>query len=103
MPTFVAGQDVVTNAPENVVSVDVSAQQPLAKGVHTFQLIVVDDDGLQSDPMTITVVVRDDRRPTAVLRGPEVVNFGQSFRLDATLSSDPAPGQVVRYIWTMLR
>lgn len=101
MPKFDPGVEVVTE--ESAVAVEVDPQAPLPKGVHVFQLVVVDDDGLASDPMTIEVVVRDDRKPTAVLRGPGTVGFGQSFRLDGSESSDLPPGQVVKYQWTMLK
>jgi hypothetical protein len=103
MPTFTVGQDIVTNENENVVTVDVDPANPLPKGLHTFQLRVVDDDDLTSDPITVDVVVRDDRRPTAVVRAPATVPFGESFLLDGRESSDLPPGRVVRYIWTMLR
>ena len=103
MPTFTVGQDVVTNENESVVTVDVDPANPLPKGVHVFQLIVEDDDALKSDPMTVEVIVRDDRRPTAVLRAPSTVRLGESFHLDGRESSDLPPGRIVRYIWTMLR
>ena len=101
MAVFQIGQDVTTDT--NTVTVDVDPATPLPKGAHTFQLVVIDDDGLRSDPMTVDVVVRDDRAPTAVLRAPATVPFGQSFTLDGSASSDLPPGQVVQYVWTMLR
>ena len=45
----------------------------------------------------------DDRRPTAVVRAPETVPFGQPFELDGRRSTDLPPGKVVKYRWTMLR
>ncbi len=101
MATFTIGQEITTT--DSFVSVDASLEKPLPKGQHTFQLIVVDDDGLQSDPVHVDVVVRDDRKPTAVLTAPATVPFGQSFRLDGSKSSDLAPGKVVKYLWTMLK
>jgi|SRR4051812_28730510 len=101
MATFTVGQDIAT--PDPVVSVDATIDLPLPKGQHTFQLIVEDDDGLLSDPVTVDVVVRDDRKPTAVLIAPQTVPFGQSFKLDASRSSDLPPGKIVKFVWTLLR
>ena len=103
MPEFVIGRDIATDQDTPVVAVEVTENAPLPKGRHIFQLIVEDDDGLRSDPATIEVVVADERRPTAVLQGPTVVQVGQSFRLDGSQSVDPPPGRVVRYVWTLLR
>ena len=94
MPEFVIGQDVVTDESTSVVAVEVNDNAPLPKGRHIFQLIVEDDDGLRSDPATIEIVVADERRPTAVLQGPSVVQVGQSFRLDGSQSVDPPPGRI---------
>ncbi len=101
MATFTLGKEIVTK--ESTVSFDVNRETPLPKGVHVFQLQVRDDDGLLSVPMQVSVVVADERLPTAVLSAPSTVQLGQSFILDGTRSSDPAPGQVVEYIWTWLR
>jgi hypothetical protein len=101
MATFTIGTDIST--PDPFVTVDATLDTPLPKGQHTFQLVVVDDDGLVSDPVTVDVVVRDDRKPTAVLVAPVTVPFGQTFRLDGSKSSDLPPGKVVKFVWTMLR
>jgi hypothetical protein len=101
MATFTVGQEISTE--ESGVSVDVTADSPLPKGQHTFQLVVEDDDGLLSDPVTIDITVRDDNKPTAIVSGPQSVQFGQSFKLDGSKSSDVAPGKVVKYIWTLLK
>ena len=101
MPAFVIGKDVVTDDP--FVTVDATTAAPLPKGQHIFQLFVVDDDGLQSDPVTVEIVVRDDRKPTAVLVAPVTVPFGEPFRLDGSRSSDLPPGKITRYVWTLLR
>jgi hypothetical protein len=100
MATFTVGVPITTD--ESAVAVDVTPDAPLPRGRHVFQLVVVDDDGLESDPVTITIVVRDDRRPTAIITGPETVPLGQSFRLDGSRSSDLPPGRLVRFVWTML-
>lgn len=101
MPTFQIGQSVKT--PTNTVTVDVDANNPLPKGTHVFQLVVIDDDGLESDPVQFTFVVRDDRKPTAVIDGPSSVQLGQSFTLDGSRSIDLAPGKIVAWVWTLLR
>ena len=101
MPQFTPGQSIST--PDNNVVVEVDPQQPLAKGQHVFELIVVDDDGIKSDPVQVIVVVADDRKPTAVLRAPSLVQIGQSFRLEGTQSFDPPPGKIVEFVWTMIQ
>lgn len=101
MATFEIGVPVATE--ESFVSVDATLEAPIPRGQHVFQLVVVDDDGLESEPVTIEIVVRDDRRPTAVILGPATVPFGQTFRLDGSRSSDLPPGRLVRFVWTMLR
>jgi len=101
MATFTVGQPITTE--EAFVSVDATLDLPLPKGQHTFSLVVVDDDGLESDPVTVEVVVRDDRKPTAVISAPVTVPFGQSFRVDGSKSSDLPPGKVVKYVWTLLK
>ena len=40
--------------------------------------------------------------PTAIITAPTQVEFGQSFRLDGSKSSDIPPGKVVKFIWTMV-
>jgi len=101
MATFTVGQEITTE--DSFVSVDATVENPLPKGQHTFSLVVVDDDGLQSDPVTVEIVVRDDRKPTAVLIAPQTVPFGQTFKLDGSRSSDLPPGKVVKYVWTLLK
>jgi len=101
MAQFTVGQEISTD--DSFISVDATLDLPLPKGQHTFSLVVVDDDGLQSDPVTVEVVVRDDRKPTAVVSAPVTVPFGQSFKLDGSKSSDVPPGKVVKYVWTLLK
>ena len=52
MAAFNTGQTVPTKVPEVVVDGGLRA------GRHRFQLTVVDDNGLESDPVILTVVVR---------------------------------------------
>jgi hypothetical protein len=100
MPQFQIGAPVETEQP--TVEVTVDANSPLPTGQHTFQLVVVDDSGNQSTPATVQVVVRDLTAPTAVIKAPTQVPFGQSFSLDGSASSDPPPGRVVKFVWTMV-
>lgn len=100
MATFEIEKPVETE--EAMVTVDVSLEQPIPVGPHTFQLVVVDDSGNESLPATVKVTVRDTQRPTAVIMAPESVKYGESFRLDGSESSDVPPGRIVKYIWTWL-
>jgi len=103
MAKFVVGQDVLTPGNTPIVKVEIDPQNPLPKGPHVFQLVVVDDDDLRSAPMQVTVVVADSRAPTAVLEAPSAVQIGESFVLDGSRSIDAPPGVIRGFIWTMLR
>ena len=100
MPAFVIGTPVESAEP--VIEVTVDPASPLSVGRHTFQLVVVDDAGNQSQADSVVVIVRDSTNPTAVLRAPSQVEPGVSFSLDGRASSDVAPGRVVRYIFTLV-
>jgi len=100
MAEFKPGQVVATEKP--TVEVTVSEEFQLSPGRHTFQLVVEDDSGNRSDPDLVEIVVKDTQKPTAVLRMPKLVQPGQSFVLDGRQSSDVAPGQLVKYEWTLL-
>ncbi len=100
MPEFRPGQPVVADVPD--IEVTVTQASPLRVGRHRFQLVVVDDSGNESEPAVHEVIVRDATRPTAVIDGPREVGFGQSFQLSGRRSSDPPPGRIVRYSWTLL-
>ncbi|HEX9311963.1 MAG TPA: hypothetical protein VGA30_03930 [Actinomycetota bacterium] len=100
MAEFVIGKPVETEDP--TVEVTVSVDIPLAVGKHVFQLVVEDDSGNQSLPATVDVVVRDSQAPTAILAAPSQVDFGQSFKLDGSKSSDVGGGKVVKFIWTLV-
>lgn len=100
MPDFQPGVPLETTDP--AILVEVQQGQSLPPGRHTFQLIVEDSDGLVSTPDTVSVIVRDDRIPTAVLDVPSLVTFGQDFTLSGKRSSDPAPGRVVKFIWMLV-
>jgi hypothetical protein len=100
MPRFEPNVPIQTQEP--VILVEVAEGQALLPGRHTFRLVVVDNDGLESDPDQVDIIVLDDRRPTAVLEVPRQVIFGQNFELSGRRSADPAPGRIVRYIWTLV-
>ena len=100
MPVFAPNQPVETD--QATVEVTVDADNLLPVGVHTFQLVVSDDSGNLSQPALVEIVVRDTQAPTAVIDGPRLVEFGSSFALSGARSSDPAPGRVVRFTWTLV-
>jgi hypothetical protein len=100
MAIFEAGVPIET--PEGVISVDVTPERPLSVGRHVFQLEVLDDAGNRSAPDRVEIIVRDEEAPTAVLEAPRTVPFGRPFRMSGERSSDPAPGQVTRFIWTLV-
>ncbi len=93
------------------LNIEVSNDNPLPIGSHTFQLLVVDDSGNESLPAQVVVIVRDTTRPTAVLRAADAegrplpnnaLEFGASFMLNAKGSLDAPPGQISRYVWSLL-
>lgn len=86
MPRFDVNVPVETDQSNVMVEVDLS--NPLRTGRHRFELVVTDDSGNASEPATIVVIVADRERPTAVLDGPDVVNFGKSFELSGKRSFD---------------
>lgn len=100
MANFVVGTPVETT--ESTVEVTVDVNNPLPVGRHKLQLIVVDQEGNQSLPDVVEVIVKDTENPTAVLKAPPQVEFGRSFILDGRESTDVPPGKVVKYIWTRL-
>jgi hypothetical protein len=97
---FQAGTKVETADP--VVEVTVSVDRPIPVGSHRFQLVVQDESGNLSDPAVVTVIIKDTKKPTAVLDEVGVVEFGQSFTLSGKRSSHIPPGKIVKYVWTMM-
>ena len=88
---------------EGKIEVTVSAGDPIRVGTHRFSLVVVDNDGNESLPSIAEVLVRDLQKPTAKLEiQPKSVEFGKSFVLVGTESSDIAPGTIKKFIWTRL-
>lgn len=85
------------------IEVTVTAANPIKVGTHRFQLVVVDNDGNESEPSIAEVLVTDLQRPTAKLEiQPKSVEFGKSFVLVGTGSSDVGSGTIKRFIWTRL-
>src|SRR5437763_16082615 len=81
---LVVGASVVTS--DATVTIDASVTNPVDPGDHLFQLIVVDENGVESIPEEQKVTVSpDDRKPQAVLTAmPAEAAFGQPFTLDGT-------------------
>lgn len=113
MAKFVPGTDTNVKSDEPMLDVVASRTAPLKPGKHVFQLVVTDDSGNDSDTASVTVIVQDQDRPTAVvdlidanggrISEPEVrVVFGQPFRLAGDRSSDIG-GEVKVWNWTLLR
>jgi hypothetical protein len=100
MATFVIGTPIESEDP--TVEVTVSPDAPLPVGRHVFQLVVTDDSGNASLPAEVEIIVRDSQAPTAVIKAPSQVEFGQSFTLDGRPSSDIPPGKIVKFSWTMV-
>ena len=99
---LVVGASVVTS--DATVTIDASVTNPVDPGDHLFQLIVVDENGVESIPAEQKVTVSpDDRKPQAVLTAmPAEVAFGQPFTLDGTQST-PVPGrEITSYKWIMM-
>jgi hypothetical protein len=109
MATFTKNVPITQPAP--TITVDVTATAPLPLGVNRFQLVVIDNAGNESAPVTIDIVVRDTGRPTAVLDlvnaagaivTPPNVAFGQSFTLSGRRSTDTGGGTVAQYRFTLI-
>jgi len=100
MATFELNKPVETAVPTVEVTVDIN--NPLPVGVHRFQLIVEDESGNLSLPSFVDVVVRDTQRPTAVIDAVKPIEAGNTFELSGERSSDVPPGQIVKYVWTMV-
>ena len=100
MANFELNTPIETSTPSIEVTID--PKNPLPTGVHRFQLVVEDDSGNQSAASFVDLIVRDTIRPTAVLDSVGPIEYGNSFNLVGNRSSDVAPGQVVKYTWTMV-
>ena len=92
------------------VKVEGTADGPLPLGPNRFSLVVIDDSGNESEPITIVVTVADADKPTAVLNvvnsdgkvlAPQIA-FGQTFILSGGASVDKEPGKIKEYRFTLL-
>ena len=113
MAKFTPGVDTTVKSDEPSLDVVASANAPLKPGKHVFQLVVTDDSGNDSDTASVTIIVIDQDRPTAVvdlidatggrISEPEVkVPFGKPFQLTGDRSTDVG-GSVKVWNWTLLR
>ncbi len=85
---------------------------PLGVGQHQFSLTVADTSGNQSTTVNLSLIVKDDQRPTAVLDVRDAqtgrlipnntISFGSSFQLSAARSVDPGGGSIKTYEWRRL-
>jgi hypothetical protein len=100
MALFEVGKPITTT--DSTVSVDVDATHALSVGPHRFQLVVVDESGNQSQPVTVDVIVKDTVAPTAVLEVLGPVTFNQPFTLSGQKSLDNGGDSIVSYIWTLV-
>lgn len=108
MPQFKPNQPV--EQPDAQVKVEVSRANPLPVGANRFRLVVIDDEGNESEAKDIEIIVQATQVPTAVIemtddngqRVDPVVEFGKAFVLSAAKSSDIAPGKIVTYRFTLL-
>ena len=113
MAKFVVGQMTEVKSEEKTLEVVMDAANALKVGKHVFQLIVVDDNNNLSAPATVTILVQDRERPTAVIdvstarneriATPTVeIPFREQFVLTGDRSTDVG-GQVQTYLWTLLQ
>jgi len=101
--------NVLVSQKDPLIQVDAAASK-MGVGVHKFQLVVVDDSGNASAPVTIDVIVKDTTAPTAILdvtdatgkRVDPTVTFGSAFFLSGARSTDAGGGKVVEYRFTLI-
>ncbi len=68
-------------------------------GVFTVRLTVTDDQGAEAETtLSLTVSLRENLRPTAVIEGPDEVVAGEEAHFDGRASSDE-DGEVVAWEW----
>lgn len=113
MAKFIPGQTKDVSADEPTLEVLADLKNPLKVGKHVFELVVTDDSGNQSEPATVTIVVLDKERPTAVIdlinaagqrisRPTVELALGERFVLTGERSSDVG-GVVKSYHWKLLQ
>lgn len=112
MAKFIPGVDTAITASEPLLEIMATASTPLPVGKQVFQLIVTDNAGNSSTPTTVSVLVMDRSKPTAVIDllredGSRVydatlrVPYGKPFKLTGDRSSDLG-GNVTSWRWTLL-
>jgi hypothetical protein len=89
------------NAPIVTETAQITLDEGLSPGTHTFQLEVFDAAGNKSVPARCQIASRDTTLPVAILEAPQTVPFGGSFELSARKSADVG-GRIVKYIWTRI-
>ncbi len=107
MPTIkssdlIVNQSISAAAPDSLLTIESAAGSPLPTGTYTFQLVVTDDSGNNSNPATVRIVIADDQAPTAVIDAPGRVGIGQDFSLSGERSIDVG-GELTKYVWTLIQ
>lgn len=92
--TFAVNKPVETPT----ASVDALIASATTGTEYTFQLVVIDDAGVESLPVTAVVEVRD--LPVAKIAAPKVAAAGKPITLEGT-GSGPA-GHIKMYRWTLV-
>lgn len=108
MAKFKVNVPVPQETPE--IKVEGTDDGALPLGPNRFSLIVVDEQGNESEPFVLTVVVTDTDKPTAVLQVVNAdgkvldpsVSAGQTFILSGASSVDKEPGRIKEYRFTLL-
>lgn len=99
MPPIKSGETITTTEPK--LNVTPTREVPLPVGTHTFELVVEDDQGRKSPPVTVQVVVQKTL-PDAVLKGPDKVEANSAFELGAKASTAVAPAKLAKYHWRLV-
>ena len=92
--TFAPGQDFSTDQPVLEAAID----KPVPGTEYTFQLVVVDELGHESQPVTVKVTLRD--LPVAAIAPPKPSVVGKPIILDA--SGSGPQGQIKSYHWKLV-
>ncbi|MBP7777848.1 MAG: PxKF domain-containing protein [Acidobacteria bacterium] len=92
------GIPVSTAVPAHIFVADPSA--PFTVGAHDAELVVIDDQGTASLPVTRRIIVADTVAPTAVIDVSPVVGVGADVPVSGARSFDVG-GRVVQYEWAL--